>query len=89
MWRLAGSRSVPEVNSVPAEIDPVCDLIRGCPCYGGNLTLGAPQPLNPGGIAKLTTTLTTGSHTLTAVFTPTDPVAFGPSTSPAVSLTVQ
>lgn len=42
------------------------------------------------GVAFLNTaTLTKGTHTLTAVFTPTNPVAFGPSTSPPVLLTVR
>jgi len=56
----------------------------------GTTPLGDPQPVNPGGIAHLnTSTLSTGNHALTAVFTPTNPVAFGPSTSPPVPLTVR
>ena len=50
--------------------------------------LGDAQSVNAGGVATLRiTTLSAGTHTLTAVFTPTDP-AFGPSTS-QVTLTVQ
>jgi hypothetical protein len=56
----------------------------------GTTPLGDPQLVSPGGIAHLnTSTLSTGTHNLTAVFTPNDPVAFGPSTSPPVSLTVR
>lgn len=55
----------------------------------GTTTLGAPVPVT-GGVAFLSTSrLTTGTHTLTAVFTPTNPVAFNPSTSPPVPLTVR
>ncbi|MGH3773256.1 MAG: Ig-like domain repeat protein [Pseudonocardiaceae bacterium] len=41
------------------------------------------------GTATITTTLPVGTHSLSAVFTPTDPTAFGSSTSPPVSLTVK
>jgi hypothetical protein len=41
-----------------------------------------------GGTASTTTTLAPGNHALTAVFTPTDPAALGPVTSPATSATV-
>ena len=55
----------------------------------GTTTLGTPVPLI-GGFAFLnTSTLTKGTHSLTAVFTPTNPVAFSPSTSPPVPLTVR
>ncbi len=52
-------------------------------------TLGAPLPVTAGFAILKTSTLTKGTHTLTAVFTPTNPVAFGPSTSPPVPLTVR
>jgi hypothetical protein len=42
-----------------------------------------------GGIAVFTTTLSAGNHSLAAVFAPTNPVAFGPSASPPVPLTVR
>jgi Big-like domain-containing protein len=55
----------------------------------GATALGAPVPVAAGFAFFNTSTLTTGTHTLTAVFTPTNPVAFGPSTSPPASLTVR
>ncbi|MGH3873531.1 MAG: Ig-like domain repeat protein [Pseudonocardiaceae bacterium] len=55
----------------------------------GATALGAPVPVT-GGFAFLNiSTLARGTHTLTAVFTPTNPVASGPSTSPPVTLTVR
>jgi hypothetical protein len=41
-----------------------------------------------GSTASLTTTLPTGAHSLSAVFTPTDPTAFTASTSASVPYTV-
>ncbi|MGH3822781.1 MAG: Ig-like domain repeat protein [Pseudonocardiaceae bacterium] len=55
----------------------------------GTTTLGAPVPVAAGFAFLKTSTLTKGTHTLTAVFTPTNPVAFGPSTSPPVPLAVR
>ncbi|MGH3765886.1 MAG: Ig-like domain repeat protein [Pseudonocardiaceae bacterium] len=55
----------------------------------GATPLGAPVPVTAGLAFFNTSALTLGTHTLTAVFTPTNPVAFGPSTSPPVSLTVR
>jgi Bacterial Ig-like domain (group 3) len=43
---------------------------------------------NNGTASGSTALLAPGPHQLTAVFTPTDPATFGPSTSPAVPLTV-
>ncbi|MGH3965178.1 MAG: Ig-like domain-containing protein [Pseudonocardiaceae bacterium] len=40
------------------------------------------------GTASQTTTLAVGSHQLTAVFTPTNPALFSPSTSPAVPFVI-
>ncbi|MGH3823893.1 MAG: Ig-like domain repeat protein [Pseudonocardiaceae bacterium] len=46
-------------------------------------------PVNvSGGTASMTTTLAPGTHSLTAVFTPTDTTKFGSSTSAAVSYVV-
>ena len=57
--------------------------------FDGSTPLGGPQPVKPNGTAQLNTkTLTPGTHTLTAAFTPTNPAAYGPSTSPPVTLTV-
>ncbi len=53
----------------------------------GTTALGAPVPVT-GGFALLSTSLPRGTHSLTAVFTPTDPAAFAPATSSPVSLTV-
>jgi hypothetical protein len=50
--------------------------------------LGTAMPVTSGTAAMKTTTLDAGAHSLTAVFTPTDPAAFISSTSPPVSLTV-
>jgi hypothetical protein len=49
--------------------------------------LGTAMPVTSG-TAAMKTTLDAGAHSLTAVFTPTDPAAFNSSTSPPVSLTV-
>ncbi|HEY6422213.1 MAG TPA: Ig-like domain-containing protein, partial [Pseudonocardiaceae bacterium] len=49
--------------------------------------IGNPVPVTNGS-ASTTTTLASGTHSLTAVFTPTDPAAFKPSKSRAVSLRV-
>ncbi len=54
----------------------------------GTTTLGTPVPVTSG-FALLTTTLPTGTHSLTAVFTPTEPTAYAPSISAPVPLTVQ
>jgi hypothetical protein len=66
--------------------------LRGAPgtiqFFDGTTPLGDPQPVKRGTAALKTKTLTPGSHTLTARFTPTDPAAFGPSTSPPATLTV-
>lgn len=57
--------------------------------FDGSTPLGAPQPVKKNGDAKFSTsTLTPGSHSLTARFTPADPAAFSPSTSPPVTLVV-
>jgi Bacterial Ig-like domain (group 3) len=54
----------------------------------GATNLGAPVPVS-GGIAQTTnSTLAAGTHSLTAVFTPTDSGAFTASTSSAVSYTL-
>ena len=53
----------------------------------GTNSLGAPVPVT-GATAALTTTLASGTHSLTAVFTPTDPTAFGGSASPVVPYAV-
>ena len=57
--------------------------------FDGTTPLGAPVPVLAGVAFFTTSALTTGTHTLTAVFTPTNPTAFGPSTSPPVPLTVR
>ena len=54
----------------------------------GTTALGTPVPLVGGTALLVTSTLRKGTHSLTAVFTPTDPMAFSPSSSPPVSLTV-
>lgn len=54
----------------------------------GTTTLGAPVPVFSG-FALLITTLPKGTHSLAAVFIPTNPAAFASSTSTPVSLTVR
>ncbi|MGH3769187.1 MAG: hypothetical protein ACRDS0_17470 [Pseudonocardiaceae bacterium] len=51
--------------------------------------MGAPVAVTAGLAFFTTPPLAKGNHTLTAVFTPTNPVAFGPSTSAPVPLTVR
>ncbi|HEY6423396.1 MAG TPA: Ig-like domain-containing protein [Pseudonocardiaceae bacterium] len=53
----------------------------------GTTNIGAAVPV-AGGTAQTTTTLASGSHSLTAVFTPTNPANFTGSTSPAVTYVV-
>lgn len=53
----------------------------------GTTALGVPVPAATG-FALLITPLPKGTHSLTAMFTPTDPTAFTPSTSSPMSLTV-
>lgn len=50
--------------------------------------LGSRVAVLNGTASGTTSTLTVGSHRLTAVFTPTDPASLSASTSPAVRLTV-
>ncbi|MGH3550824.1 MAG: Ig-like domain-containing protein [Pseudonocardiaceae bacterium] len=50
--------------------------------------IGAAVPVTGGGIASTKTTLPSGTHQLTAVFTPTDAMVFGSSTSNTVSYVV-
>ncbi len=54
----------------------------------GTTNIGNPVIVSDGAASSTTSTLTVGSHQLTAVFTPTDPAAFDPSTSPAVTFVV-
>jgi hypothetical protein len=68
----------------------------------GNSNFGDPVAVHPGGLVingiqvdanssaafTFTSTLTVGTHSLTAVFTPTDQLIYRSSTSPAESLTV-
>jgi hypothetical protein len=57
--------------------------------YDGTTPLGAPVTVTVGTVTLTTPVLDVGTHTLTAVFTPANPTAFGPSTSPPVLLTVR
>jgi hypothetical protein len=54
----------------------------------GTTTLAAPVTVTAGK-ASMPTILDPGSHSLAAVFTPTDPAAFGPSTSAPATLTIR
>lgn len=54
----------------------------------GTNNIGYPVTVTNGTASGTTSRLVIGSHQLTAVFTPTDPAAYGPSTSPAVAFVV-
>ncbi len=54
----------------------------------GDTELGIPRPVIGGFALTVTSKLTKGTHSLTAVFTPANQVAFGPSMPPPVLLTV-
>jgi hypothetical protein len=54
----------------------------------GTANLGNPVIVSNGVASGTTSTLTVGSHPLTAVFAPANPAAFSPSTSPAVMFVV-
>lgn len=54
----------------------------------GSTNLGNPVIVSNGTASGTTSTLAIGPHQLTAVFTPNDPAAFGPSTSPPTAYTI-
>ena len=55
----------------------------------GTTDIGAPVTVSNNGTASgPTSLLAPGSHSVTAVFTPTDPAAFSPSTSPALTYVI-
>ncbi len=54
----------------------------------GTTNIGNPVTVTNGTASSTTSRLTVGSHQLTAVFTPTDPAAYSPSTLPAVTFVV-
>jgi hypothetical protein len=54
----------------------------------GSANIGDPVIVSNGKAMQTTSTLTVGSHQLSAVFTPSDPARFGPSTSPAVPFAI-
>ncbi len=54
----------------------------------GVTNLGNPVTVSNGTALGTVSTLSGGSHQLTAVFSPSDPSAFGPSTSPSVNFVV-
>jgi membrane-bound lytic murein transglycosylase B len=56
----------------------------------GTTDIGTPGTVTDGtaSVTTSTSTLAVGTHQLTAVFTPANPTAYDPSTSPAVSLAV-
>lgn len=55
----------------------------------GTTNIGAPVPVFGGFTFLFTSAPAKGTHELTAVFTPTDPADFGPSTSDTVPLKVK
>ncbi len=54
----------------------------------GAINLGNPVIVNNGTASGTASTLAVGGHQLTAVFTPTNPAIFGPSTSPVLAFEV-
>jgi phosphate ABC transporter phosphate-binding protein len=88
---LAVSPSVPAVvntvQTLTATISPVA-LAGSVQFKDGSDNVGGPVTVS-GGIASTTTTLTPGTHSLTAVFTPTDPTAASGSRSAAVAAVVR
>jgi Bacterial Ig-like domain (group 3) len=54
----------------------------------GSANIGNPVTVSNGTASGSTSTLTVGSHQLSAVFTPANPATYGPSTSPAVSFVI-
>ncbi len=54
----------------------------------GATNLGNPVTVSNGAASGTTSTLAVGSHPLTAVFTPTDPAVFSPSTSSPVTFVI-
>ncbi len=54
----------------------------------GNTNIGEPAAVINGTALEITSTLSTGEHSLTAVFTPADTTEYSGSTSPPVPLTV-
>ena len=54
----------------------------------GSTPIGSAVSVTAGVATTSTSSLTTGSHSLSAVFTPTDPTAFATSTSPVVSYSI-
>jgi hypothetical protein len=54
----------------------------------GSTNIGDPVTVLNGSAAETTSTLTVGSHQLTAVFTPANPALYSPSTSPAVPFVI-
>jgi len=53
----------------------------------GTTNLGAPVPVAGGVAVGPLTALSPGTHSITAVFTPTNPAKFQPSTSNIVTVT--
>lgn len=54
----------------------------------GSANIGDPVPVTNGSASQTTSTLAVGQHQLTAVFTPANPAAFGPSTSQTVPFVI-
>jgi Bacterial Ig-like domain (group 3) len=81
----AGPLAANTVQTLTAAVHP--PAVGSVQFKEGTSNIGGPVAVS-GGTASTTTTLAPGNHALTAVFTPTDPAALGPVTSPATSATV-
>ena len=54
----------------------------------GSTNIGTPQTVSGGQASLATSSLTVGSHSVTATFVPTDPASFTGSTSPAITYVI-
>jgi hypothetical protein len=88
---LASSPASPVTSGVPVTVTATIAPLTAAGTVqfkDGANNLGNPVPVTNGVATGTTSTLVSGSHQLTAVFTPTDPRAFSASTSPPVTMVV-
>ncbi|HKR52088.1 MAG TPA: Ig-like domain-containing protein [Pseudonocardiaceae bacterium] len=79
---------IPEGVPVLLKASVVPDADGKIQFQDGTTVLGEPVPVILGSATRIITTLEPGTHSLVAVFIPTNPATYGPSTSPTVPLTV-
>jgi hypothetical protein len=83
----SGSAAAGDVVALAATIAPA-EAAGTVTFLDGTEELGEPVDLIEGKASLTVADLEEGDHTLLATFTPDDPVAFGPSTSPEVEYTI-